>query len=180
MHKVYSVEQAADATGCTARTIRRHLAAGRLSGAYQQHTAHGLAWRIPSESLDALRRHLALDVMPGAVEPEPPQETTAPSQQLAQTDQAHPLAAAWLALRAAVEGQAATATAQARALDRAQEDALWWRCEALDASQRLAASQAEAATLRDQLTAAQAEAAHFRGIVERHQRPTAPLPLRRA
>lgn len=199
--KCYTVTQAAAAVGCNPRTIRRHLAAEGLPGAHQQHTAHGPAWRIPAEALDKLRSHLALDVAPGAVEVERvPVEAPDHSQQpgagqgVGQLDQASQLAPALVALRVALESQAAAVTAQARALDQAhqladqaQQDALWWRCEALEARQQLdqvraqlAAGQVEAAQLRQQFAAVEVEAAQLRALVERHQRPTLPLAQLRA
>jgi excisionase family DNA binding protein len=192
--QTFTVDQAASAVGCNPRTIRRHLAAGQLPGAYQQRTAHGQAWRIPSEALDKLRAHLALDVVPGAVElaePEPvqPLEHQAPpaGQQLAPVQLEHQ-AAGWIAgldaVRAVLASQGAAVEAMRGALDRAQDDSTWWRCEALDARQQLEAARVELDQARQQLAAVQLEAAELRQqlatIEARAGRATVPLAQLRA
>jgi hypothetical protein len=174
--RVYTVAQAAAAVGCNPRTIRRHLAAGALPGAHQQHTAQGKAWRIPGEALDKLRVHLALDVSPGAVEVEPPAaapplEHQAHGHQLApvQLDQAGQLGQALVAL---ATQQAAAIAAQVQQLEHAREDALWWRCEALDARQQLDQVQGVLEHVRAQLAAVQVEAAQLRAQLEPQAAPS--------
>lgn len=166
MQTGYTVEQAAQAVGCNPRTVRRHLAAGRLPGAIQQRTATGLAWRIPATALDQLRAHLTPQATLCDVEPEPAASTAlAPTPAPAQgpTD-----SVALAAVRIALESQAATIAGQLAQLDAARDDALWWRCEAIGLREQL--DQARA-----QLSAAQVELAHLRAIVELHHRPTIPL-----
>lgn len=171
--RIYTIEQAAAVVGCNARTVRRHLTAGRLPGAYQQHTAHGSAWRIPAAGVDWLRSHLALEVMPGAVEVEVELPAPAPAAAIVPTAPAEPGGVGPLGVAFDTLG---------RALERAQDDALWWRCEALDARQQLEAARIEAEATRGELTrlrqqAAELEAtaAELRQQVERHNRPTVRL-----
>lgn len=186
----YTVDQAAEAAGCNPRTIRRHLAAGRLPGAYQHRTAHGHAWRIPPAAVEALRSHLALEVTAGAVEHSP--GFAGPVQVEGQAAQPEGVALAvqldsQAALVALASQQAAAIAAQARQVEAARDDSLWWRCEALDLRQQLdqaraqaIAAQVEAAQLRAQLAQVEGQAAQLRAVVEHHQRPTVPIAHLRA
>ena len=170
--RIYTVAQAATVAGCSPRTVRRHLAADRLPGAYQQRTASGAAWRIPAAALDKLRAHLALDVAPCTIEADAPQlEADDNHQPQGFQLAAGPFDAGQLgaALVELAKQQAVAIGAQAQQVEAARDDALWWRCEALDARQQLD-------QVRAQLAAAQAEAAQLRARIEHHQRATVPIP----
>lgn len=166
MQTNYTVEQAAQAAGCNPRTVRRHLAAGRLPGAFQQRTATGLAWRIPAATLDQLREHLAPQATLCDVEPEPAASTAlAPPPAPAQGPNDSGVLAA---VRVALESQATTIAGQLAALEAAREDALWWRCEALELRETVD-------RLKGQLATATAELDQFRKRLQVHDRPTMPL-----
>lgn len=174
MKKNNTIEEAAQAVGCNPRTVRRHLAAGRLPGAFQQRTATGLAWRIPAAALDQLREHLApqatlceIETAPPAATP-PEQPVAIASHQPTQGADALGSFAAVQVLRVALESQATTIAGQLAALEAAREDALWWRCEALELRETVD-------RLKGQLATATAELDQLRKRLQVHDRPTMPL-----
>ena len=195
----YSVKATAAALGVEPRTVRRWIAAGQVEGAQQVQTPTGPAWTVPLAAVEALRSRVARTVepMPQLADPPvqvehspgfagPPHAAKPEGVALAvQLDsQAGQLGAALVAL---ASQQAAAIAAQARQVEAARDDSLWWRCEALDLRQQLdqvraqlAAAQVEAAQLRAQLAQVEGQAAQLRAVVEHHQRPTVPLAHLRA
>lgn len=190
----YSVKATAAALGVEPRTVRRWIAAGQVEGAQQVQTPTGPAWTVPLAAVEALRSKVARTVEPVPQLADPPVQVEhspgfAGPSQAAQPEgvalavqldsQAGQLGAALVAL---ASQQAAAIAAQARQVEAARDDSLWWRCEALDLRQQLeqaraqlAAAQVEAAQLRAQLAQVEGQAAQLRAVVERHQRPTVPL-----
>ncbi len=177
MLQSYTVKATATALGVDPRTVRRWIAAGQAPGAQQVQTVTGPAWMLPLATVEALRSKVAR-----LVEPVPQVEPVhrSPQVEAQQVQQPAPLAVHQLdtqagqlgamlgTLRAALDSQAATIAGQLGLLEAARDDALWWRCEALDARQQLD-------QVRAQLAAAQVELAQLRAVVERHTRPTVTL-----
>ena len=203
MVRSYSVKATAAALGVEPRTVRRWIAAGQVEGAQQVQTPTGPAWTVPLAAVEALRSRVARTVepVPQLADPPvqvehspgfagPPQvEGHAPKPEgvalAVQLDsQAGQLGAALVAL---ASQQAAAIAAQARQVEAARDDSLWWRCEALDLRQQLEQARAkleaanlEAVQLRAQLAQVEGQAAQLRAVVERHQRPTVPIAHLRA
>lgn len=190
MLRSYSVKAAAAALGVEPRTVRRWIAAGQVEGAHQVQTPTGPAWTVPLAAVEALRSKVARTVEPVPQLEDPPvqvEHSPGSAGQPAQLEgqaakpegvalavqldsQAGQLGAALVEL---ATQQAAAIAAQARQVEAARDDSLWWRCEALDLRQQLD-------QVRAQLAAAQLEAAQLRAVVEHHQRPTVPLAHLRA
>lgn len=192
MLRSYSVKAAAAALGVEPRTVRRWIAGGQVEGAQQVQTPTGPAWTVPLAAVEALRSRVARTVEPVPQLADPPVQVEhspgfagLPPQVEGQAakpegvalavqldSQAGQLGAALVAL---ASQQAAAIAAQARQVEAARDDSLWWRCEALDLRQQLAAAQVEAAQLRAQLAQVEGQAAQLRAVVEHHQRPTVTL-----
>lgn len=178
MLQSYTVKATAAALGVDPRTVRRWITAGQAPGALQVQTSTGPAWMLPLATVEALRSKVArvVELVP-QVEPvhSSPQVEALPAPlTVHQLDsQAGQLGAVLGTLRAALDSQATTIAGQLGQVEAAREDALWWRCEALDARQQLD-------QVRAQLAAAQVELAQLRAIVGHHSRATVPLGQLRA
>lgn len=181
MLQSYTVKATAAALGVDPRTVRRWIATGQAPGAQQVQTATGPAWMLPLATVEALRSKVArvVELVP-QVEPVHPaaqveahQAPAAPPLAVQLDSQAGQLGAILGTLRAALDSQAATIAGQLGQVEAAREDALWWRCEALDARQQLD-------QVRAQLAAAQVELDQLRAIVGQHSRATVPLGQLRA
>ena len=178
MLQSYTVKATAAALGVDPRTVRRWITAGQAPGAQQVQTATGPAWMLPLATVEALRSKVArvVELVP-QVEPvhrSPQLEAQPAPLAVHQLDsQAGQLGAVLTTLRAALDSQATTIAGQLGQVEAAREDALWWRCEALDARQQLD-------QVRAQLAAAQVELAQLRAVVGHHTRATVPLGQLRA
>jgi len=170
MLRAYTVRATATALGVHPRTVRRWIAGGQAPGAYQTDTTAGPTWMLPLATVEDLRSRVArtVEVIPQVELPAPSPAAAIVPAAPAEPGGVGPLGVAFDTL--------------GRALERAQDDALWWRCEALDARQQLEAARIEAeatrgelARLRQQAAELEATAAELRQQVERHNRPTVRL-----
>lgn len=156
---MYSIREAADLLGVQPRTLRRCLLEGKVPGAVQVEGKHGPTWRIPTESLSALRKRAGQQVQQGSSEAEivarhlgPPSEPVpalghgaqggpqAPSsvvpwatlQDLLRAEHARTEAAQRLA-----ESHASTVAMLRQALEQERDEVLRLRCEVLELRQQL-------------------------------------------
>ena len=159
MHRRYSLRAVAETLGVHPRTIRRHVTAGHVPDAEKTDTAHGPAWTIGPEGLEALRCRFAHDVeiKPAVVE-------TPASEQPAPLARAGMLAE----LAALLEGQREGAERAAAAEREA------WRV----AVDRLEDTAAHLRGLLEDERAAHAETrARLEDVLRHHGRPTQPVSL---
>lgn len=164
----YSVKATAAALDVDPRTVRRWIATGQAPGAYQDQTPTGPTWRLPLDTVEALRTKVAKVAEPVLpfVELAHPEASPPPAPLVSAAGASE--TAALAVVRLALDSQASTIAAQQAQVEAAREDALWWRCEALDLRQQLDAARAE-------LASANLELAELRATVDRHHRPTVRL-----
>lgn len=169
LDRLYTAAQVARALSVNPRSVRRWIAAGQVPGARQVDSAAGSTWYVPASSLDQLRSrvaHAAQVVAPVLPVAAPPVDVPDGSQ-LAQVP-ASADSSGGDVVRALLAHHGAALDALRDQLAHQRDDALWWRCEALDAQQQLA-------QVRQQLDAAQLDLAQLRAVVAHHQRETVPV-----